>query len=126
VALTNLSDNFQQMLVEPGQEKRTTHVHQFVIASHTLTSRISALSTNDFSQLSEERLAVWSETILAALDEADHNLDNEDSMVSKTAVHDLPAKSFPVNQLSIIYTLSQELRTITKKINADLKNSVSA
>ena len=51
VALTNLSDNFQQMLAEPNQGKVSSHVHQFVIASHTLTSRISALSPKDLKNI---------------------------------------------------------------------------
>src|SRR3989337_3798906 len=51
VALTNLSDNFQQMLAEPGQGKQSAHIHQFVIASHALTSRISAMTAEDLKSI---------------------------------------------------------------------------
>jgi uncharacterized membrane protein YccC len=60
VALTNLSDNFQQMLAEPGQSKTSSHNHQFVIASHALTSRIAALSPKDLKNVPDELLQIAS------------------------------------------------------------------
>lgn len=45
VALANLSDIFQRMLSEPkNQQPNLRHYHQFVTASHLLTSHIAALS----------------------------------------------------------------------------------
>jgi uncharacterized membrane protein (TIGR01666 family) len=45
VALANLSDNFQRMLSEPkNQQLNVKQYHQFVSASHMLTSHIASLS----------------------------------------------------------------------------------
>jgi len=45
VALANLSDNFQKMLSEPkSQQRHMEEYHQFVAASHMLTSYIASLS----------------------------------------------------------------------------------
>ena len=45
VALANLSDNFQKMLSEPKSQQRSMEdYHQFVAASHMLTSYIASLS----------------------------------------------------------------------------------
>jgi uncharacterized membrane protein (TIGR01666 family) len=45
VALANLSDIFQRMLTEPkNQQPRLRHYHQFVSATHLLTSHIAALA----------------------------------------------------------------------------------
>jgi YccS/YhfK family integral membrane protein len=45
VALANLSDNFQRMLSEPkSQQRHMEEYHQFVAASHMLTSYIASLS----------------------------------------------------------------------------------
>lgn len=45
VALANLSDIFQRMLSDPkGQRPNLLQYHQFVTASHTLTSHIASLS----------------------------------------------------------------------------------
>ncbi|MDB5229930.1 MAG: hypothetical protein JWN76_735 [Chitinophagaceae bacterium] len=47
VALANLSDNFQRMLSEPKtKQPHLEQYHQFVTASHMLTSHIAALSYN--------------------------------------------------------------------------------
>jgi len=45
VALANLSDNFQKMLSEPkSQQRHMEEYHQFVAASHMLTSYVASLS----------------------------------------------------------------------------------
>ncbi|WP_276366754.1 FUSC family membrane protein [Chryseolinea sp. H1M3-3] len=119
VALTNLSDNFQQMLVEPGQGKRSTLIHQFVIASHALTSRISALSPKDLLMMPQDNLPQWSENIPAILQESVANLDSEYTLSPKPAFVAKPSKSSAINLVSIIDSLAQELRTITKKIAVD-------
>ncbi len=119
VALTNLSDNFQQMLVEPGQGKRSTLIHQFVIASHALTSRISALSQKDLLKMPQDHLSQWSENIPAILQESVANLDSEYTLSPKPVFVTSPVKFSSVHPVSIIYSLAQELRAITKKIAVD-------
>ncbi len=45
VSLANLSDDFQQMLSEPkGHQQQLEEIHQFVAASHMLTSQIASLA----------------------------------------------------------------------------------
>jgi uncharacterized membrane protein YccC len=113
VALTNLSDNFQQMLVEPGQGKTSSHVHQFVIASHALTSRIAALSSS-LKTLPGEPLLAEKEMILNALDDSMNNL-NISVNAEKAALPD-GSKIQKMNPLSIIYSLARDLRAVTQQI----------
>jgi uncharacterized membrane protein YccC len=115
VALTNLSDNFQQMLAEPGQGKASSHIHQFVIASHALTSRIAVLSSNDLRNVSEEVLATGKETIADALNDSIKNLNTGVVDSGKSAL-DTPSKFHSTNPVSIIYSLARDLRTITQKM----------
>jgi uncharacterized membrane protein YccC len=113
VALTNLSDHFQQMLAEPGGGKRTSHVHQFVIASHALTSRISALSPNDLKNISPDVLQRGIEKIDRTLTESIENLSAE------TEMNKSPADGSPFHaatSISIIYSLARDLRNITLKM----------
>lgn len=115
VALTNLSDNFQQMLAEPGQGKASSHIHQFVIASHALTSRIAALSPNDLKNVSEEILTTGKETIANALNDSIKNLNTAAFDSDKSAL-DTPTKFHSTNPVSIIYSLARDLRTITQNM----------
>jgi uncharacterized membrane protein YccC len=112
VSLTNLSDNFQQMLVEPGQGKTSSHVHQFVIASHALTSRIAALSAV-VSKAPEESWRNEKQMILDALDESVKNLSLQEApeRVSPTEM-----KLQRANPLSIIHALARDIRAITHQI----------
>lgn len=115
VTLTNLTDNFQQMLAEPGQSKLYTHVHQFVIASHTLTGRISAFSPRDILVVKDSQK--WVDKILDTLQEAVANLerDNKDSVsVNGNSIHEKDV----LHALSIIYSLADELRNITIRVKA--------
>jgi uncharacterized membrane protein YccC len=116
VALTNLSDNFQQMLVEPGQGKRSALIHQFVIASHALTSRISALSQKDLSKVSQDSLILLPENISSLLKECIANLDNEYTVSPKPAFVTSPVKTSNVNPVFIIHSLAQDIRNITLKL----------
>jgi uncharacterized membrane protein YccC len=113
VALTNLSDNFQQMLVEPGQGKTSSHVHQFVIASHALTSRIAALSSS-LKTLPGESLLAEKQMILDALDDSITNLQIS-VKAEKAALPDGP-KVQKMNPLSIIHSLARDLRAVTLQI----------
>ena len=111
VALTNLSDNFQQMLAEPGPGDQYTHVHQFVIASHTLTSRISSLSPKDVAVSAQTQY--WSERIIDILQQATVNLEmNEHPLLPMTHVPEVEALS-SLHPLSIIYSLASDIKTIT-------------
>jgi uncharacterized membrane protein YccC len=116
VALTNLSDNFQQMLAEPGQAKQSSHIHQFVIASHTLTSRISALAHEDINNATETDLQVWADKVVQTL------RDSEVNLLANGVLKNLPSiqpsrETLPtVNSLSIIHSLAQDIRNITRKI----------
>lgn len=112
VSLTNLSDNFQQMLVEPGQGKTSSHVHQFVIASHALTSRIAALSTV-VSKTPEESWRYEKQMILDALDESIKNLRLQEApeRVSHTEM-----KLQKANPFNIIHALARDIRAITLQI----------
>ncbi len=115
VALTNLSDNFQQMLAEPNQGKVSSHVHQFVIASHTLTSRISALSPKDLQNIPPDLVEAGQANVNQMLADCVENLNTGDNNPGPSG--DLPPKFQSVNPISIIYSLSRDLRNITRKIS---------
>lgn len=113
VALTNLSDNFQQMLAEPGQSGQYSAVHQFVIASHSLTSRISSLSRKD---LSAPGASKWADKIVPALQQAAGYLESDEKS-SNTKTDELPPESKdPLHTLSIIYSLALDIRNIAKQL----------
>jgi uncharacterized membrane protein YccC len=115
VALTNLSDNFQQMLVEPGQSKKSSHIHQFVIASHALTSRIAALSPTDLKNVPPEILASGKELIAKVLSDTVENLNTvTPDRINTSSVTQIKFNS--VNPVSIIYSLASDLRVITQKM----------
>ncbi|HEX6225458.1 MAG TPA: FUSC family membrane protein [Chryseolinea sp.] len=112
IALTNLSDNFQQMLTEPGHGKLSSHVHQFVIASHALTSRISALSSLDLRNVSNGNLNSGQLLVTQMLNDCIENLNGH----KKNSRLAEPQSFHSVNPISIIYSLSRELRSITQNI----------
>jgi uncharacterized membrane protein YccC len=111
VALTNLSDHFQQMLAEPGQSSLYSQAHQFVIASHTLTSRISALSAKDLNWAADTQ--AWVDKITDTLQQAVANLDSAD----RISLPEIPEPALPslpsLHPLSIIFSLAHDIRTIT-------------
>ena len=114
IALTNLSDNFQQMLAEPGQGKVSSHVHQFVIASHTLTSRISALSPKDLKNIPPDILTAGQKNVTQMLTASVENLNAREN--NSGTEGDIPPPFHSANAISIIYSLARELRNITRKI----------
>ncbi len=110
VALTNLSDHFQQMLAEPGSSQQQSKVHQFVIANHTLISRISSISVRELSWSSD--LQPWIDAITDTLQQATSNLDLAEGSILYKPYEQLP--SLPtVHPLSIILTLARDIRMIT-------------
>ena len=112
VSLTNLSDNFQQMLVEPGQGKTSTHIHQFVIASHALTSRIAALSTIVRKKPDES----WHHEKQMILDALDGSLTNLRLAEASENVAPPEIKVQKGNPLSIIHAMARDLHAITLQI----------
>jgi uncharacterized membrane protein YccC len=116
VALTNLSDNFQQMLAEPGQAKQSSHIHQFVIASHTLTSRISALGHEDTNNATETDLQVWADKVAQTLRDSEANLLADGVAKNPPSIQPSRETLPAVNSLSIIHSLAHDIRNITRKI----------
>ncbi|MBT1703333.1 FUSC family protein [Chryseosolibacter indicus] len=113
VTLTNLSDSFQQMLTEPFNAKETSLVHQFVIATHTLTSSISALTEKDINVLQRDD---FKNEIITVTKEAIDNLNAIPSSATRS-----PAKTYPpVSTASVIYSIALDIRGITKKIRTPL------
>jgi hypothetical protein len=112
VALTNLSDDFQQMLAEPGQGKKSSHIHQFVIASHTLTSRISALTAKYLDYIPAEHVANTHQTIAQLLQDSIDNLRTGKPTQSRSIT--TPFKA--TNPLTIINSLAHEIHAITQKM----------
>ncbi len=70
-ALANVSDAFNRMLSEPKRfQKNSTHVHQFVVLSHILTSHFATLSY--FLNVTENRFR--SEDLLPVIENTQRSL----------------------------------------------------
>jgi len=127
VALTNLSDNFQQMLAEPEQSLQYPETHQFVIASHTLISRISALTPKDFGHPEVAEKII--EQITDALQKAEANLNTEISdlhSLTENSLHPEHITTLPaLHPLSIILSLSKDIKTITTKLKVMSETKVT-
>ncbi|PZR40265.1 MAG: hypothetical protein DI538_04780 [Azospira oryzae] len=117
VALTNLSDNFQQMLSEPQPSKGSIPIHQFVIASHMLNGHIAALTTEKYSidTVTSDSWTQLTDAIQQEFDVAEKQLASGAGPVKKEE----EPKSFPTSQtltqLSMIYMLVRDIRIITDK-----------
>lgn len=110
VSITNLSESFQQMLAEPVDTKESSLVHQFVIATHTLTGRISALTEKDVNAVSDSSVK---DTIITMLRNSLENLNYPSSTRnSKSDLKDLASTS----TVSVIYSLALDLGSITRKM----------
>ncbi|NOT74108.1 MAG: hypothetical protein HOP08_04205 [Cyclobacteriaceae bacterium] len=115
VALTNLSDNFQRILSEPKRIRQAEQLHQFVIASHILAGHIAALPeekiTNEFLLTSDAAKLVAS--IREEFQQTEHNFDHAEAAAEKVLLEnqDVP------HQLSVIYSLAQEMRLVVGKID---------
>jgi uncharacterized membrane protein YccC len=112
VALTNLTENFQQMLAEPKSSGEGSQTHQFVIASHSLISRISALRDSDFTPT--EQMEPW---VNAIEDTMTNTLD--DLATHAHTGEQIKTKSLPVisslHPLSIIFSLARDIRGIVSE-----------
>jgi uncharacterized membrane protein YccC len=116
VAITNLSDNFQQMLAEPGEIKNAAVVHQFVIANLTLTSRISAFSESDLKAIPEPQL--WAGKISDTLQEAGALLDSRAVSLGKLDTS-APGDREVHHSLALIYSLARDIRNIARRVGKD-------
>jgi uncharacterized membrane protein YccC len=121
VSLTNVSDSFQQMLAEPADAEQAAYIHQFVIASHTLTSRISSLSARDFDLVAQESSRAWAETISDTLQRAIATV-NDKTVPEKMEVTTLP-RIDALHPLAIIHGLASEALRIVARLNAKTRTS---
>jgi uncharacterized membrane protein YccC len=114
VALTNLSDYFQQMLAEPERSEQYSLMHQLVIACHTLTSRISSLTSKEIAV--SEVTQLWFEKIIDSLEEG-AVLSETIETVSTKVKYPSTLPSLPtLHPLPIIFSLSKDIRSIAARI----------
>jgi uncharacterized membrane protein YccC len=116
VALTNVSDIFQQILSEPGSDKANALMHQFVIASHALTNRISALSGNSLKSSDKDHVGV-SEEVVAVLTEAKHLIDDGSPTYGVRNVY----PNDNIDAFSLILSVASEVRNIVDRINKETR-----
>jgi uncharacterized membrane protein YccC len=117
VTLTNLSDHFQQMLAEPGEASTRASVHQFVIASHSLTSRISALAEKDIQPT--DQTFQWMEQITSTLQVAETFLvSRPDPGPPSIETRILPALP-TLHPLSIVSSLARDIKGIATTMGSN-------
>lgn len=118
VTLTNLSDKFQKMLAEPHENKRSIMVHQMVIANHMLTGHIAALSSSAaFSDpFGEQDADAMAESVEEELKCAESHLRDGRSERNVVPVKDPALSTQTLNPLSIIYSLSHDIRSIAQRM----------
>lgn len=117
VALTNLSEVFQHTLAEPQQTSESAAFHQFVIANHLLTSHIAALSTdrNVRIQADPADLEAVQQATVWQLEHAEDHLHNASIGIAMSNEPQVRLPHQTLNQLSMIYTLSRDVRRICLK-----------
>lgn len=118
VSLTNLSENFQRMLSEPQQPPEATAIHQFVIANHMLSGYIAALPdeplANDPGEA--EELEALSKAVSYELQCAEDNLRDKHAKTDLGPQMDLSLSTRPLTQLSMIFSIAQDIRKITSRL----------
>jgi len=114
VALTNLSDGFQRMISEPHPPKQATLIHQFVIASHMITSHLTALSTDKQAHtvLLEAATDRDMNNVLQNLEDAGDALSGKSINESKASV----SESSFFKPLALVQALALEMKTIALKM----------
>lgn len=117
VALTNLSENFQNVLSEPRNTKQSEQIHQFVIANHLLMGHIAALSrehikAETISGPDVDRLLV---EVRLNLDDAEKNLRPGYESVQRLEKSEEPSGPVP-HALVMIQNLSHEVLAISSKL----------
>jgi uncharacterized membrane protein YccC len=115
VSLTNISESFQQMLAEPADAEQAAYIHQFVITSHTLTSRISSLAAKDFEAIPREVSRAWAEAISDTLQRAIATV-NDKAVPEKIEQVALP-RIDSLHPISIIHGLAAEALRIVARLN---------
>lgn len=115
VALTNLSDNFQRMLDEPQQSSQSQSIHQFVIASHMLTSHIAALSSENIKEGygDADGLEAIAEAVQQELKSAEAHLENKQQDSALRTAPATPLANQSLSQLAMILTLARDIRKVT-------------
>lgn len=123
VSLTNLSDNFQRMLSEPGQPAYATPLHQFVIANHMLAGHIAALSDEELpAQWAESpELEEMSKAITGELQSAEDNLRHVQAATDLNPLMEAPLESQSLSHLSMVYSLVREIRKISATLSRNPK-----
>lgn len=118
VSLTNLSDNFQQMLSEPSQSDQAQLIHQFVIANHMLTGYIAALSDEEMTteKTANEELEELTKAITSELQGAEDNLRHSHSRTDLHPPTDAPLSIQSLTHLSMIFSLAHDIRKISARI----------
>ncbi len=119
VSLTNLSDNFQRILSEPGQSAQATPLHQFVIANHMLTGHIAALSNEELSadRAESPELEEMSKAITSELQCAEDNLRHIQARTDLNPVMEAPLENQSLTHLSMIFSLAREIRKISGRLS---------
>lgn len=119
VSLTNLSDNFQRMLSEPGQPANATPVHQFVIANHMLTGHIAALSDEHLppDMAESPELEEMSKAITGELQSAEDNLRHVQAATDLNPLMEAPLASQSLTHLSMVYALARDIRRICASLS---------
>lgn len=109
ISLTNLSDSFQQMLSEPVNMGESTSMHQLVITIHSLTSRLSAIASQNIPVDSQNVDSVIAASI-AMLQSARKRLSSDNSKAYPSDTVSDPSGEGPLNS---IFYLCKEIRTIS-------------
>ena len=112
------------MLAEPSQGKVSSHVHQFVIASHTLTTRISALSPNDLQNIPPDLLTAGQKNVTQMLTDCVENLNAGDN--NSGIEGDIPPPFHSANAISIIYSLSHDFAISRGKLATQKNEGLKA
>jgi uncharacterized membrane protein YccC len=117
VALANLSDRFQMMLAEPGQNERSVSIHQMVIANHMLTGHIAALPSMLPKDMMEnertQQIALFAEQELI---HAENQVLHRSTPSEHFPVRLPNGSGEPLNPLGIVYALAHDLRRISQRM----------
>ncbi|RAV99443.1 FUSC family protein [Pseudochryseolinea flava] len=117
VALANLSDKFQAMLVEPGQNGNSVAIHQLVIANHMLTGHIAAIPTGlPKSAFANDHLDQLALAIEQELTHAENQLLHKSTPSDKMPIKVSNTITQSANPLGIVYALAHDLRRICQRM----------
>jgi hypothetical protein len=118
VALANLSETFQRMLSEPEQANHAQLLHQFVVASHTITGHIAALSSIEGEEIQQSSWikeighAIDRELLLSAKIFNQPEPETGDGVILKPP----DQSTLPANLLMYIYSTARDIKGILVKM----------